>query len=255
MPTQSTPDVRGHGAAVPGSPDGDSALGGERGASAAGPLAGEPVVREASGGELVTGCALLAGALGFGEREALPPWLVQTAVDCGGLALGAFAGRALVGFSFALPALDGTLFSCGLAVAPAWRGRGLGRRVKLAQRDRARALGCPSIRWTAEPLNAPALALYLSGLGARLVAYAPELYAAVRPGAADDVVIEWPLAGAPVTGFVGRRVEIPATRPARPEWRRRVRAEMMAALAAGAVGTRVERDQAGRVWVVFTEPA
>jgi GNAT superfamily N-acetyltransferase len=219
-------------------------------------------VRDARGGELVDGCALLARALEFSDRDALPPWLVQTSAGSGGLALGAFDGDRLVGFSFALPGAGGELFSCGLAVDPAYRGRGIGRRLKLEQRERARALGATSIRWTADPLSAPALALYLSGLRARLVAYAPGLYAAVRPSAVppDDVVIEWPLANrAPGSGIAATRVEIPLDRSALAErelshWRLGVRRAMSDALASGGVGTDVAVDRTGgRAWVLFRE--
>src|SRR5262245_25065302 len=141
-------------------------------------VAGMVDVRDAAGAELVAGCALLARALEFGDRDAVAPWLVQTAAGCGGLALAAFAGERLIGFSFALLAAGDEPFSCGLAVEPAWRGRGVGRALKLAQRERALRSGVTRIRWTADPLSAPALGLYLSGLGARLVAYKPELYAA-----------------------------------------------------------------------------
>src|SRR5918999_252129 len=146
-------------------------------------------IRDARGGDLVAGCELRADSLGFGARDALPPWLVQTAATAGGIALGAFRDAELLGFSVAIPAEPGALFSCGLAVAPELRGRGIGRRLKLAQRERALGAGRTVIRWTADPLSARALGLYLSGLGARLVGYAADLYADVRPSEvpADDV--------------------------------------------------------------------
>jgi predicted GNAT superfamily acetyltransferase len=221
-------------------------------------------VRDARGGELVAGCALLARSLAFSDRDALPPWLVQTSAGSGGLALGAFDGERLVGFSFALPGARGSLFSCGLAVDPAYRGRGVGRRLKLAQRERALAQGASAIRWTADPLSAPALALYLHGLGARLVGYAPELYAAVRPSAVppDDVVIEWPLTAAPSDAVrPGARVEIPLDRDALTarelsHWRLGVRRAMSEALAVGGIGVDVAVDRAGgRAWVLFDEAA
>jgi predicted GNAT superfamily acetyltransferase len=221
-------------------------------------------VRDARGRELVEGCALLARSLEFSDRDALPPWLVQTSAASGGLALGAFDGGRLVGFSFALPGAGGELFSCGLAVDPAHRGRGVGRRLKLAQRERALARGATAIRWTADPLSAPALALYLGELRARLVAYEAELYAEVRPSPVppDDVVIEWPLSEpAPEPGRPSARVEIPLDRRALAEselshWRLGVRRAMSEALAGGGVGTDVAVDRAGgRAWVLFREAA
>jgi predicted GNAT superfamily acetyltransferase len=224
------------------------------------PPARDLVIRDAVGNELVAGCALLGRALGFAERDALPPWLVQTATGCGAIALGAFAGARLAGFSFALLAADGELFSCGLAVTPAFRDRGVGRAVKLAQRDRALAQGCTRIRWTADPLAAAPLSLYLSGLGARLVAYEPELYAVVRPAAVppDDVLIEWPLSLTRAAGAPAARVEIPydhrsLDRDTLLARRLEVRQGMTDALGSGAVGTGVAVERAARrAWVLFS---
>src|SRR3954447_22866127 len=70
----------------------------DRASVAPDPLPPALVVRAARGAELVAGCALAARALDFDDRAAPPPWLVQTAAACGGLALGAFIGDALVGF-------------------------------------------------------------------------------------------------------------------------------------------------------------
>lgn len=218
--------------------------------------------REVEGGELRDGAALLAASLRFADCDAVPAWLMQTAVELGGLALGAFAARRLVGFSFALPWGTDALFSCGLAVDPACRGVGIGRRLKLAQRDRALADGRARIRWTADPLAAPALALYLTGLGARLTEYRPELYAATRPEPVppDDVVIDWPLEPeANEPSGSAERVEVPSDRRmlddvALRSWRLRVREGMCAALDAGAVGTGVRVDRAaGRAWVQFEQ--
>lgn len=222
-------------------------------------------VRAAADGELVEGSALLARALDFDDRDALPPWLVATAAGCdAGVALAAFEQERLVGFSFALRCAGDELFSCGLAVAAPWRDRGIGRRLKLAQREWALERGCTRIRWTADPLAAPALALYLGALGARLVGYEPELYGALRPAPVppDDVLIEWPLAApAAPAGSAGEAVEIPFRRraldlPELRRWRLYVRRAMTAALARGLVGTgvRVDRER-GRAWVEFSEPA
>ena len=132
----------------------------------------------------------------------------------------------------------------------------------LPARTGARA-GVWAIRWTADPLAAPALALYLHGLGARLVGYAPGLYADVRPATVtpDDVLIEWPLhdprrsppaAAArrgPTRTSALRDVEL-------GRWRLDVRRAMTAALERGAVGVDVAVDRsAGRAWVLFARGA
>jgi predicted GNAT superfamily acetyltransferase len=221
-------------------------------------------IRAAEGPQLVEGAALLARSLAFEDRDALPPWLIQTAVGCGGLALAAMRSRQVIGFSFAIPADDGALFSCGLAVEPSCRGLGLGRRLKLAQRERALAQGRTHIRWTADPLSAAALALYLPGLGARLVSYEAELYAAVRPAPVppDDVTIDWPLrGGVPCGRSPAASVEVPFDFRALgvrelARWRAQVRRSMRAALDRGGVGTGVALDRgARRAWVLFSEAA
>src|SRR5687768_768519 len=180
-------------------------------------------VREARTDELPAGVRLLAASLQFRPDDALPAWLVQTTSRYGGLALVAVAGQTLAGFSCAVPAVDSDgpfLFSCGLAVAPGERGKGIGRALKLAQGRKARERGYALIRWTADPLNAPALRLYLTGLGARGVAYHPGLHDRVRPGGAlpqDDLEVQWPIA----RGLTGREpaaggaaVELPWDLPA-----------------------------------------
>lgn len=219
-------------------------------------------IREAAGAELVAGGDLLAASLRFSERDAIPAWLMQTTAECGGLALGAFRDGVLGGFSYAVPCGEHALFSCGLAVLPEWRGHGVGRRLKLAQRDRALRDGRTRIRWTADPLSARALTLYLSGLGARLTGYDAELYADVRPTPVppDDVMIEWaPRAERRSGGCSAAKVEVPFDHTALGEedllrWRLRVRRAMRRALAAGAVGTGMAVDRAARrCWVLFEQ--
>jgi predicted GNAT superfamily acetyltransferase len=213
------------------------------------------VIRDVPRRDLPEAAEMLASALRFGVRDAIPPWLILTTTEAGGLAIGAYRRARLVGFSYALPAHAGgdpQLFSCGLAVAEAERGRGIGRRLKLAQRDRAIARGIPVIRWTADPLAAPALHLYLSRLGARLVGYRSGLFGGLRAHAVpqDDVEIVWELAAPPRAASPGTdaiHVEIPAdvhrlVPRSALDWRRRSRRLMTALLDDGFVGTAVERE-------------
>lgn len=203
--------------------------------------------------ELPAAARLLGTTLGFRPADAVPAWLMLTAADCGGLVLVARHGEEIVGTSFAIAAVrDGevSLFSCGLAVAPPARRRGLGRALKLEQRRRALVRGIDVIRWTADPLNGPGLRLYLSGLGARLTAYHPGLYDGLRARDGvpqDDVEIEWRLGGGPMRPAADGHVVVLPAEGDRLARRLRVRAAMVAALADGEVGVAAEPVAGGFV--------
>jgi predicted GNAT superfamily acetyltransferase len=129
--------------------------------------------------------------------DQIPPWFMHT-TDCyGGLTLGAFAERRLVGYSYAVPGFDGArpfLLSCGLAVAKGYGARGIGEALKRAQAARARRAGYDIVRWTTNSLASLPLHLYLSKLGARLVRYREDMYGGLRASLfPDEVEIEWDL--------------------------------------------------------------
>jgi predicted GNAT superfamily acetyltransferase len=205
-------------------------------------------IRPARPEDLPAAAALLASGLGFAAPDAVPPWLMRTTDECGGLTLVAAADQAVVGVSYALPAREG-LFSCGLAVAPAYRGRRLGLELKRAQRRQAIALGYTSIRWTTDPVNGRALRVYLSGLGALVTGYRAGLHDGLRadPGhPQDDLEIVWQLAEEPrLDRSEIRQVELPWSAAGTAD-RERVRAEMSALLADGYVGASVRLDPDAR---------
>lgn len=130
----------------------------------------------------------------------------------GGMTLGAFADRRLVGYSYAVPGFDGTkafLLSCGLAVSSAYGLRGIGETLKLAQAERARQAGYDLIRWTTNSLASLPLHLYLSKLGARLVGYREDMYAGLRESVfPDEVEIEWNLRRATRSACEGELVSL-----------------------------------------------
>jgi predicted GNAT superfamily acetyltransferase len=208
-------------------------------------------IRRAEREDLSAAARLLAETLRFSNGDAIPPWLMRTTEECGGVTLVASAGERVVGVSYAMPALgDGApvLFSCGLAVDPARRGHGVALDLKLAQRREALALGYRLIRWTTDPVNGRALRVYLTRLGARIVGYRAGLHDGLRadPGhPQDDLDIVWHLVGsAPLDVSDTRAVELPWS-AAQPDDRRRVREEMSALLADGFVGhdCELERDR------------
>jgi len=117
---------------------------------------------------------------GLSDLEITPPIQLIATSHAGGLLHVAEAGDGrIVGFAYAFPALRRGILhihSDMLAVLPELRGRGLGARMKLAQRDAARAMGIPFITWTFDPLQALNARLNLRRLGARGVEFLPNLY-------------------------------------------------------------------------------
>src|ERR687886_758566 len=85
-------------------------------------------------------------------EDVVPPPVLIVSIKRGGILLGAFDDSGeLKGFVYSMPALkDGRpiQWSHMLGVAPDARDSGLGLRLKLAQRERALALGIDLIEWT-----------------------------------------------------------------------------------------------------------
>jgi predicted GNAT superfamily acetyltransferase len=97
----------------------------------------------------------------------------------GGQVLGAFDGEMLVGYAMSLPGVrngHAYLHSHHLAVLPDWRNAGVGRRLKLAQRDEALTRGFELMEWTFDPLEIKNSHLNFARLGAIVRRYAPNFY-------------------------------------------------------------------------------
>jgi predicted GNAT superfamily acetyltransferase len=88
------------------------------------------------------------------------------------------------------------LHSHHLAVLPAWRNGGVGRRLKLAQRDDALARGIELIEWTFDPLEIKNAHLNIARLGAIARRYRHNFYghtsSPLQGGLPTDrLVAEW----------------------------------------------------------------
>src|ERR1700761_3399242 len=97
----------------------------------------------------------------------------------GGQVLGAFDGDTLVGYAMSLPGVRNGhtyLHSHHLAVLAGWRDFGVGRRLKLAQRDDALARGFELMEWTFDPLEIKNSHLNFARLGAISRRYARNFY-------------------------------------------------------------------------------
>ncbi len=112
-------------------------------------------------------------------EEAVPLPILASAARRGAIVLGAFEGRAMIGASYAFPAIrDGalTLWSHMLGVVEEARGRGVGRAIKLRQRECALERDIDLIEWTFDPLQAGNAHFNLVRLGAVVEAYEVNLY-------------------------------------------------------------------------------
>jgi predicted GNAT superfamily acetyltransferase len=119
---------------------------------------------------------------GYDERDIIPRRLFVVARRIGGQVFGAFPesdpGR-MIGFAMALPGYRRQtpyLHSHMLAVLPSWRNAGIGRRLKLAQRDDALARGIRLMEWTFDPLEIKNAFLNIARLGVIVREYTPNFY-------------------------------------------------------------------------------
>lgn len=120
----------------------------------------------------------------------------------GGVVLGAFVKRQLVGFIYALLARrQGQIihWSHMMGMLPAYRGQGLGFRLKLAHRELALSEGITSICWTYDPLQSLNASLNLTKLGARVEEYVVDCYgrfpSTIERGLQSDrFIVNWQIA-------------------------------------------------------------
>lgn len=120
---------------------------------------------------------------GYEERDIIPRRLFVVAQRIGGQIFGAFRHldhqEQLIAFAMALPGVRNTtpyLHSHMLAVLPAWRNAGIGRKLKLAQRDDALAKGFKLMEWTFDPLEIKNAFLNIHRLGVIVRSYTPDFY-------------------------------------------------------------------------------
>jgi predicted GNAT superfamily acetyltransferase len=107
---------------------------------------------------------------GFQDVELLPLRLFVVADKIGGQVLGAFDAGKMVAFCLCIPGLKpgGKYYfhSHMLGVLPPYRNTGLGRRLKLAQREYALVQGIDLIEWTFDPLELKNAFFNIERLGA-----------------------------------------------------------------------------------------
>ena len=137
----------------------------------------------------------------WGRDEAgfVPSDMFIVAKKIGGQVIGSFDGDRMVGFALALPGYrNGQPYfhSHMLAVHPDYRNLGLGRRMKLAQREDMLLRGIRRMEWTFDPLEIKNAHLNFERLGVIVRSYIPNLYGSVSSALqgglpTDRLIAEW----------------------------------------------------------------
>jgi predicted GNAT superfamily acetyltransferase len=128
------------------------------------------VIRKCRDLDEVAACvALQKEVWRFSDAELMPLRLFIVAEKIGGQVVGAFNNKKLVAFALAMPGMRGGhsyLHSQMLAVRAEYRNAGLGRKIKLFQREDALSHGFELIEWTFDPLEIKNAYLNIERLGA-----------------------------------------------------------------------------------------
>jgi predicted GNAT superfamily acetyltransferase len=226
--------------------------------------------------------ALQREAFGLPDLELSPRRHLIVSRQAGGWTLGAFVADRMVGFVHHLAAVRGNEifgYSHVMAVAKDYQNKGVGARLKWAQREKALRDGRKLIKWTWDPMMARNAHFNLNRLGATVQSYLDDFYGVdygadkdERPGLPSDrLSATWDIDSARVhalakgveTLFEGKRVgtiAIPAdwnalvkrdVQRARDE-QTRVREEFKRAFAEKLICAGFERGEEQSRYVLFS---
>lgn len=177
--------------------------------------------------ELAEAVRLQKEIWGFEEIELLPVRLFVVATKVGGQVFGAFDGDAMVGFLLAIPGIkpggSSYLHSHMMGVQREYRNRGIGRMLKLRQRQDALERGVKLIEWTFDPLELKNAFFNVERLGAVIRRYVFNQYGTTTSHLhgglpTDRCVAEWYVASRRTEAMIegnrpadeiAERIEIP----------------------------------------------
>lgn len=205
---------------------------------------------------------------GFADVELVPKDIIAAISHAGGQVFGAYQGAEMIGFLLAFAGYrEGRayLHSHMLAVLPLYRDRGLGRRLKLRQREDALARGLDLVEWTFDPLELKNAYFNIERLGAIVRCYIPNKYGRTTSPLhgglpTDRLVAEWWVRAPRVEAVIAggsvphsarsQRIRVPVTIPQLKETDRvaaeqvqtEVRAQFTKWLAAGYAVTGFVRE-------------
>ena len=137
---------------------------------------------------------------GMRDRDIVPVHMMIAALMSGGLVLGAYdEKRNLVGFVFGIIGVrEGMVIhhSHMAGVLSGLRYKGIGYKLKLAQRERVLSQGIRLIEWTFDPLRAPNAKLNFNKLGGISQRYIEDVYGTLRDSInygvpSDRLLLDW----------------------------------------------------------------
>lgn len=243
----------------------------------------ETIVRECTTIEEFDRCVQLQReAFGLPDLELSPRRHLIVSRRAGGWTLGAFAGDRMVGFVHHLAAVRGNEifgYSHVMAVAKDYQNKGVGARLKWAQRQRALGEGRTFIKWTWDPMQARNAHFNLNRLGAMVDSYGDNFYGldydvdqtATQPGLPSDrLIATWKLSSPRVVALAAGAVAPVEVKPVATvgipaEWnalvkqdaarardeQARVRAEFKKALAQQLICAGFERGEQQSRYLLF----
>lgn len=212
---------------------------------------------------------------GFDDSDLVPARMFVVSRKIGGQVFGAWDGDRLVGYALAMPGdRNGHLYlhSHMLAVQAEYRNAGLGRLLKLRQREDAIARGFDLMEWTFDPLEIKNAYFNIERLGAITRRYVPNQYgftsSRLQAGLPSDrLVAEWwlhserverALRGERPGITVQQQVEVPAEiydwktagDPRAANLQKRNREALLQAFASGQAALGYERTPAGGAFLL-----
>ncbi|QTD42106.1 GNAT family N-acetyltransferase [Sporosarcina sp. Te-1] len=133
------------------------------------------------------------------QSDAVPLHQLYTAVQNGGLLIGAFHEERLIGFSYSFPGFqDGSVYLCShmLGIDPDYRSQGIGRKLKERQLILAEQMGYELVVWTYDPLESRNAYLNLTKLHGICSTYLENWYGEMADGLnqglpTDRFKVEW----------------------------------------------------------------
>jgi predicted GNAT superfamily acetyltransferase len=219
----------------------------------------------------------------WGHDLAVPTPIFVVAQDTGGQVLGAFHDELMIGFALAVVGVHRQeifLHSHMAAVLPKYQNQGVGRKLKLAQREAALARGIDLIEWTFDPLELKNAHFNLVRLGAVARRYIPNCYgitsSPLHAGLPTDrLVAEWRLSSERVYAVVeekrfssiaaqeeaGIRISVPADigflkerdAPAAEKWQREIRQQFQQCFEKGYIAVGVKSNKTAIGYILAPE--